>query len=134
MIYSCTHPLLLTLFSSTSLQLTQQRTDAVCSFPFPFPFPLPLPIRSLLQMSQLDPPALGAGCTEDELCEVKDSFSDVKRAFIEQQTQASFAKSLRGGASLRTLDAIFANLDANKGFAGEKARRMMRIMPWRCPW
>jgi hypothetical protein len=101
------------------------------------PLPPPRALRSMLTMTQIQMPSFGSeACTEDQLLDAKDAFSDVKRAFLEQQTQASFAKQLRGGASMRTTAALFANLDTNLALAGEAAaagaavqRRVARKSP-----
>lgn len=77
-----------------------------------------LPCRLLASVRVPNADYGGTTCSEDELLAVKDSFSDAKRAFIDQQIVAGFSKALRGNTDAR---AIFKNHGANRALAGAYA-------------
>ncbi len=67
----------------------------------------------LSSTAQIVPTINAQDCTEEELLDKKDIFSEVKRAFIEQRVQAEIARQLRGPTG-RNSSLFFQDLDINK--------------------
>jgi hypothetical protein len=65
--------------------------------------------------------------TESSLAACKDVFGDIKRSFLEQQTQALLLKHLRVAGSATTMNVVLADLDMQQALAAAQHENAKKI-------
>ena len=65
--------------------------------------------------------------TESSLAACKDVFGDIKRSFLEQQTQALLLKHLRVAGSATTMSVVLADLDMQQALAAAQHENAKKI-------